>query len=68
MQLLLIHTLGDAGLPMKTKTLSRQRPIREIGVIKGFDRLDPAHPARHGLQVAPDGPDAFRRGLNLSGD
>ena len=42
--------------------------VGEIGIVEGLDRLNPAHPLGHGLQVAPYGPNPLHRGLDLGGD
>ena len=68
MQLLGLHALGDAGLPVEAEALGSQGPIGDVRILKGDHRLDPAHPEGHRLQIAPYLPDPLHRGLDLCGD
>ena len=69
MQLLGLNPLADTGFPMEAEALRRQGPIGEIGVARlGYNRLDPAHPLGHRLQVTPYLPHLIHRGPDLCGD
>ncbi len=65
MQLLSLHPLGDAGLPLEAKALGRQGPFGEVGVIERLHRLDPAHPQRHGFEITPHRPNQIHQGCNV---
>ncbi len=52
----------------RTTGLSTFWLIREVGILQGDHRFNPAHPTGHGFQIAPNLPHLFDGCRDLGGD